>query len=117
MILYLWEAVGRDAAAPLSSLGVSDDDGRARGAAEDCLLSGRARLAYVESACLATSAVSLIRDYVRTGAGWWATPDPAGGVAWVRFADPVAAAGLRALAESAGWGTEEQGPAERPVTG
>jgi hypothetical protein len=112
MIVYLWEAVGRDAAAPLSSLGVSDDDGRARGAAEDCLRSG-ARLAYVESACLATSTVSLVRDYARTGAGWWATPDPAGGVAWVRFADPVAAAGLRALAESAGWGPDEHGPAEQ----
>jgi hypothetical protein len=116
VILYLWEAVGRDAAPP-SSLGVSDDDGRARDAAEDCLRSGRARLAYVESACLATGAVSLIRDYVRTGSGWWATPDPAGGVAWVRFADPVAAAGLRALAESAGWGPDEPRATEQAVTG
>jgi hypothetical protein len=113
VIFYLWEAVACDVAVPLSSLGVSDDDGRARGAAEDCLRSGRARLAYVESACLATSAVSLTRDYVRTGSGWWATPDPAGGVAWVKFADPVAAAGLRALAESAGWGPDADGPAER----
>lgn len=101
--MYLWEAVARDDAAPWGGLGVSDDDERARDAAEDCLRTGRARLAYVESACLATSAVSLIRVYVRTGSGWWATPDPAGGVAWVRFADPVAAAGLRALAEAAGY--------------
>ena len=113
MIMYLWEAVARDAAAPRSSLGISDDDERARDAAEDCLRTGHARLAYVESACLATGAVSLIRDYVRTGSGWWATPDPSGGVAWVRFADPVAAAGLRALAESADWGPDERGPAER----
>jgi hypothetical protein len=113
VILYLWEAVARDVAAPQSSLGVSDDDGRARDAAADCLRSGRARLAYVESACLATGAVSLIRDYVRTGSGWWATPDPAGGVAWVRFADPVAAAGLHALAEAADWGPDADGPAER----
>jgi hypothetical protein len=115
MIVYLWEAVGRDTA-PLSSLGVSDDDGRARGAAADCLRRG-ARLAYVESACLATSTVSLVRDYVRTGSGWWATPDPAGGVAWVRFADPVAAAGLHALAESAGWGPDEHGAGRAAVTG
>jgi hypothetical protein len=111
--MYLWEAVAPDSAAPQVSLGVSDDDERARDAAEDCLRNGHAVLAFVESACLATSARSLTCDYMRTGSGWWATPDRAGGVAWVRFADPVAAAGLRALAESSGWGFDEAGLAER----
>jgi hypothetical protein len=52
---------------------------------------------------------SLTRDYVRTGSGWWATPDPAGDVEWVKFADPAAAAGLRALAESADWEADTDG--------
>jgi hypothetical protein len=107
VICYLWEAVARGTSAPGSSLGVSDNDGRARGAAEDCLLTGQARLAYVERAMLATSVRSLTRDYVRTGSGWWATRDAAGGVAWVRFTGPDVAAGLRALAESTAWGASE----------
>jgi hypothetical protein len=106
VILYLWEAVARDSELPHSSLGVCDDGRLARGAAEDCLRTGQARLVWVETARLATAVQSLTRCYVRTGTGWWATPDAVGGVAWVRFTDPAAAAGLRALAESADGGAQ-----------
>jgi hypothetical protein len=78
MIFYLWEAV-RDTPEPRFTLGVSDDDKRARDAAEDCLRDGQVGLARVELARLATNARSLTRDYVRTGLGWRATSDPSAG--------------------------------------
>lgn len=103
MIVYLWTAVPRDAAVPFGSTGISDDDDRARDAAGQCLLDGQARLAYVETASTGMLPSTFSPCYVPTGSGWWATPDPAGPVQWVRFTSPQAAAGLRALAESAEW--------------
>lgn len=101
MIVYLWTAVARNCAAPRGSLGISDDDRSARLAAEECLRAGDARLAFVEAARRMTTRTFAHR-YEPTGAGWWATPGPAGEVAWVRFIGDGTGAALRALAESAG---------------
>ena len=101
MIVYLWSTVARETPVPHGNLGVSDDDGRARGAAEECIRIGQARLAYVEAARTVMTAHSLSPCYMRTGLGWWAAAGPAGDVEWVQFTGSDAAAGLRALAESA----------------
>jgi hypothetical protein len=85
VIVYLWTTVARETPMPHGYLGVSDDDGRARGAAEHCLRTGQARLAFVETAQTVMAAHSLSMCYLRTGAGWWARPGPAGEVHWVTF--------------------------------
>lgn len=103
MIVYLWTAVARDNAEPHGNLGISDNDCRARDAAEQCLRDGQAQLAFVETARTGVVPHSFSPCYVPTGLGWWATPGPVGEVSWVRFTSPDAAAGLRALAESAEW--------------
>jgi hypothetical protein len=101
VIIYLWEAV-RDTPEPRCTLGVSDDERRARDAAEDGLRDGQVGLARVELARLATNARSLTRDYVRTGLGWMATSDPVGGVTWIRDSNLAAANELCAVAGPAG---------------
>ena len=107
MILYTWTAVTSDASGRGGSVGVSDDSGRALLAAESCLRSGLARLAYVELVQTVISAHTLNPHYFPTGSGWWATPAVAGAVEWVRYTDQETAGGLRALAESAGWGPDQ----------
>lgn len=106
MIVYLWTAMARDRAEPHRNLGISDNDCRARDAAEQCLRDGRAQLAFVETARTGTVPHSFSPCYVPTGSGWWATPGPTGEVRWVRFYSPDTAADLRALAESAEWKTD-----------
>lgn len=103
MIVYLWTAVARDNAEPHGNLGISDNDRRARDAAEQCLRDGRAQLAFVEAARTGMIPCTFVPCYVRTGSGWWAVPGPVGEVQWIRFIGPDAAAGLRALADSAAW--------------
>jgi hypothetical protein len=100
MIVYLWTTVARETPVPYGSLGISDDGGRARGAAERCLRAGQARLALVEAARPVMVAHSLSPSYLRTGAGWWARPDPAGEVRWTKFTGPETADGVLALAET-----------------
>jgi hypothetical protein len=101
VIVYLWTAVARDTAVPRSSLGISDDDRHAREAAEQCLHAGEARLAFVEAARSAIAGLGFTHTYLPTGAGWWATPAPAGQVHWVRFTGTDTSAALRTLAGSA----------------
>jgi hypothetical protein len=84
--MYLWTASGRDAAASGSASGVSDDQGRARQAAELLLQTGQATTAWVECAYTAMTAATLNSCYVRTGAGWWAQLSQAGQVVWTPFA-------------------------------
>jgi hypothetical protein len=103
MLLFTWTAVATRSARRSGSLGVSDDSERALQAAESCLRTGQARLAYVESVQPAMVAHSLNPVYLPTGSGWWATPPVAGDVDWVPYSDRDTAAGLRALAESADW--------------
>jgi hypothetical protein len=101
VILYTWTAVASGGCGHGGSTGITDDSDRARRAAESCLRSGQARLAFVESVRPVMAAHSLNPSYLRTGAGWWATPAVAGDVRWVHYSDPDTAGGLQALAKSA----------------
>lgn len=83
--MYLWTAPGRDTAAFRRASGVSDDQSRARQAAELLLRTGQAATAYIECAYTAMTAATLNSCYVRTGAGWWAQLSQAGQVVWTPF--------------------------------
>jgi hypothetical protein len=85
--MYLWTAPGRNAAGFSGAGGVSDDQGRARQAAELLLRTGQAAIAYVECAYAGMTAGTLNSCYVRTGSGWWARLSQAGQVVWTPFAD------------------------------
>ena len=97
MIVYLWTAVTPETHCGRGNLGISDDAGRARDAAGQCLRDGHAQLALVETAQAVMNPRTFIRRYRRTGSGWWATPGMADQVRWVRYTSPDAAARLRAL--------------------
>lgn len=86
--MYIWTAPGADAADVRGAIGVSDDPGRARAAAEAALRAGQAGTACVERVhtCIAAPALSLC--YVRTGTGWQARLGPAGRVEWTPFTAP-----------------------------
>jgi hypothetical protein len=86
VIVYLWDACG-----PGQFRGVTDDEARARQAAEACLASGRASGAQVELAHLVTGFAALTSHYQRTGEGW-RTRDADGRVTWVPFSNPELAA-------------------------
>lgn len=89
--MYLWTAVTPEAAPLRCSLGISDDAGRARDAAGQCLRDGHAQIALVETARTEMHPQTFLRLYRRTGTGWWGTPDLAGKVRWTRFTSPDAA--------------------------
>jgi hypothetical protein len=97
--VYLWTTVARESPVSHGDLGISDDGDRARGAAEQCLRTGQAGLAFVEAARPVMSAHSLSPCYLRTGEGWWAAPDLSGEVHWTKFAEPEGTVGPRALAQ------------------
>jgi hypothetical protein len=86
VIMYLWTAPGRNAAEFRRASGVSDDQGRARQAAELLLHTGQAVTAYVECAYTAITSPTLNSCYVRTGSGWSAQLSQAGQVVWTPFA-------------------------------
>ncbi len=88
MLVYLWTAVPGETLTPHGNLGISDDDGKARGAAEHCLRTSQARLAFVEAARTVIAAHSLSPCYLPAGVGWRAAPDPAGEVQWAKFTGP-----------------------------
>ncbi len=83
--MYLWTAPGRESAAFRTASGVSDDQSRARQAAELVLRTGQAATAYIECAFTAMTAATLNSCYVRTGAGWRAQVSQAGQVVWTPF--------------------------------
>lgn len=85
MIVWLWDAG--------SAHGVSDDDGRARDAAEAFIRSGRASSATVERAHLITGIQSLYSGYARLGRGWTTHPRKGGPVRWVALTGEPAARG------------------------
>ena len=62
---------------------MTDDDARAREAAETCLLTGQATAVRVEKAHLVTGIRALNPGYTRTGHGWTARPRRDGQVSWV----------------------------------
>ncbi len=85
MILWIWDACGSGHCG-----GVTDDDAKARHAAQACIVSGRAGIARFEAARLVLGA-ALTSVYERTGGGWAAQRRDSG-IAWVSFSDPELAA-------------------------
>jgi len=75
VIVWLWDAG--------SGRGVTDDQARARRAAEVLMRSGRADVARVEKALAVTGISALASGYLRTGHGWTARPRRDGLIRWV----------------------------------
>ena len=84
MIVWLWDAG--------SGHGVTDDQARARRAAELLMRNGRADAARVEKALAVTGISALASGYLRTGHGWTAQPRRDGLIRWM----PLPAAPQRA---------------------
>jgi hypothetical protein len=79
VIVWLWDATG-----PIrSSRGITDDEARARQAAEAWIQGGHANTARVEKALAALGIESLTSEYARTGHGWVARRRSDGRIAWV----------------------------------
>ena len=77
MIVWLWDVDGSERAGH----GVTDDEQRARQAAEACLRTGQATGAQVELAQLVNGFTALTVYYQRTGDGWTARRS-AGQIIW-----------------------------------
>jgi hypothetical protein len=86
--MYLWTASGHGIAS-FRAAGVSDDQARARNAAETLLRTGKAGTAYIECAYTAMATSTLSLCYVRTGTGWQAQLGQAGRVDWTPFTTVV----------------------------
>jgi hypothetical protein len=89
VIVYLWTAPGDDTAAFHRASGVSDDQARARRAAEVLLRTGQAGVAYVDCVYTATEATTLSFCYVPTGRGWCARLGEDDQVIWTPYATPA----------------------------
>jgi len=85
MIVWLWDAPGPTCC----GRGVTDDEGRAREAAEACLRNGQASIARVEQAWAVLGIQTLTSGYERIGQGWQAVLQ-GGGIAWEPFAELAA---------------------------
>jgi hypothetical protein len=75
VIVWLWDAG--------SGCGVTDDQARARRAAEVLMRGGRAGTGRVEKALAVTGISALTSGYLRTGHGWTARPRRDGLIRWV----------------------------------
>lgn len=85
MIVFLWDACGSS-----RFYGVSDDESRARQAAESCIGRGAAGSARVEVVQLVTGFAALTSHYKRTGRGWTAQRHRQDGVVtWTPFAAEI----------------------------
>lgn len=85
MMVWLWEA-GK-------ACGVSDDDVKARDAAEAFMHAGQASSLRVEGARLLTGANSLYTGYMRLGRGWTGVARQGGPVRWRPLEDEPAGPG------------------------
>jgi hypothetical protein len=81
VIVWLWEASGPTR----NGRGITDDEARARQAAEAWIRGGHTNAARVERALAALGVESLTSEYVRTGHGWVARSRDDGRIAWVPF--------------------------------
>lgn len=88
VIVYLWTAPGADTAASHRASGISDDQARARHAAEALLRTGQAGVAYVECAYTAIAAATLNFCYVPTGRVWCARLGEGGQILWTPYIPP-----------------------------
>lgn len=84
--MYIWTAPGGDATSFRRATGVSNDQDKAREAAEAALRSGHAATAYIERVYTETAAPMLSVRYVHTGTGWRARIGQAGRVTWIPYA-------------------------------
>jgi uncharacterized protein YndB with AHSA1/START domain len=89
--MYIWTAPGAGTAGFRKASGVSNDQRRAREAAENALRTGRSGTAYVERVYTAIATPALSLSYVRTGTGWEARLGRAGRVEWKPFTSAVGA--------------------------
>lgn len=89
--MYIWTAPGTGKAGFRKASGVSDDQNRAREAAEKALRTGRSGTAYVERVRTAGATPKLSLSYVRTGTGWEARLSRAGRVEWKPFTSSAGA--------------------------
>jgi hypothetical protein len=103
VIMYIWTAPGTGTANFRRATGVSDDQQRAREAAEAALRTGQADTAYVERVYTAVATPSLSLCYVRTGTGWRARFGQAGRVEWTPLDPGEAAPGEAAPGECRQW--------------
>jgi hypothetical protein len=85
VIMYIWTAPGDGAASFRRATGVSDDQDKAREAAEDALRSGRAGTVYIERVHTVTATPALSFRYVRSGTGWWARVGQSGRIVWTPY--------------------------------
>jgi hypothetical protein len=83
--MYIWTAPGGGAAGIRPATGVSDDQARAREAAEAALRNVQAGTAYIERVYTALATPALNLCYVRTGTGWRAQVGRTGRVVWTPF--------------------------------
>jgi len=90
VIVYLWTAPGDDSVAFHQASGVSDDQVRARRAAEVLLKTGQAGVAYVDCVYTAIATATLNFCYVPTGKGWCARLGEGDQVIWTPYATPAA---------------------------
>lgn len=86
--MYIWTAPGTGTTGFRWASGVSDDQSRARAAAEAELRAGQARTARVERVYTAIAAPALNLCYIRTGTGWQARVGRTGRVEWTPFTAP-----------------------------
>jgi hypothetical protein len=89
VIMYIWTAPGTGAVGFLRATGVSDDQQRARAAAEAALRRGHASTAYVERVYTAVAAPALSLCYMPTGTCWQARLGKTGRVEWTPFTAPA----------------------------
>jgi hypothetical protein len=83
--MYIWTAPANGVAGFRRSTGVSDDQDRAREAAESALRAGQAGTACVERVYTAMAVPALSLCYVHTGMGWRAQVGRTGSVVWTPF--------------------------------
>lgn len=81
MIVWLWDTT----AAACEGRGVTDDETRAREAAEARMRSDQADSARVERALAVLGVETLTSGYERTGLGWAARRHHDGRITWVPF--------------------------------
>jgi hypothetical protein len=88
VIVWLWDASGF----ARTGHGVTDDEARARQAAETLMRRGHATVARLEKAHAMLGIQSLTSGYQRVGEGWTARRQQGGQITWTPFTTSLSAA-------------------------